>query len=97
MHVAQHTGLYSLAAKGMRLAAQGKDPLEGQRHMCGMGNVFHYHSTGFPELDELMREPQALIFIIELISVGLQINMHALIYNLAVQFCHFFYRRFIAL
>lgn len=57
-------------SKGMRLAAQGKDPLDGQRHMCGMGNVFHYHSTGFPELDEIMRTPQPLIFIMELISVG---------------------------
>lgn len=54
----------------MRLAAQGKDPLDGQKHMCGMGNVFHYHSTGFPELDEIMRTPQPLIFIMELISVG---------------------------
>ncbi|XP_056327838.1 aryl-hydrocarbon-interacting protein-like 1 [Danio aesculapii] len=67
---AVHTGLYPIVAKGMRLAAQGKDPLEGQKHMCGMGNVFTYHSTGFPELDELMRTPQPLIFIMELISVG---------------------------
>lgn len=59
-----------MVSKGMRLAAQGKDPLDGQRHMCGMGNVFHYHSTGFPELDEIMRTPQPLIFIMELISVG---------------------------
>lgn len=59
----------------MRLAAQGKDPLEGQKHMCGMGNVFTYHSTGFPELDELMRTPQPLIFIMELISVG-QVYVH---------------------
>ncbi|XP_058252400.1 aryl-hydrocarbon-interacting protein-like 1 [Hemibagrus wyckioides] len=65
-----HTGLYPLVSKGIRLAAQGKDPLEGQKHMCGVGNVFTYHSTGFPELDELMREPQPLIFIMELISVG---------------------------
>uniref|UniRef100_A0A8C2F3G3 Aryl hydrocarbon receptor interacting protein like 2 n=1 Tax=Cyprinus carpio TaxID=7962 RepID=A0A8C2F3G3_CYPCA len=65
-----HTGLYPMVSKGMRLAAQGKDPLEGQTHTCGMGNLFHYHSTGFPELDELMRTPQPLIFIMELISVG---------------------------
>ncbi|XP_050984270.1 uncharacterized protein LOC127176563 [Labeo rohita] len=65
-----HTGLYPIVSKGMRLAAQGKDPLEGQRHTCGMGNMFHYHSTGFPELDEIMRTPQPLIFIMELISVG---------------------------
>ncbi|XP_047658530.1 aryl-hydrocarbon-interacting protein-like 1 isoform X2 [Tachysurus fulvidraco] len=67
---ASHTGLYPIVAKGIRLAAQGKDPLEGQKHMCGVGNVFTYHSTGFPELDELLREPQPLIFIMELISVG---------------------------
>uniref|UniRef100_A0A671MZX0 Aryl-hydrocarbon-interacting protein-like 1 n=1 Tax=Sinocyclocheilus anshuiensis TaxID=1608454 RepID=A0A671MZX0_9TELE len=65
-----HTGLYPMVSKGIRLAAQGKDPLEGQKHTCGMGNLFHYHSTGFPELDELMRTPQPLIFIVELISVG---------------------------
>ncbi|XP_060740394.1 aryl-hydrocarbon-interacting protein-like 1 isoform X2 [Tachysurus vachellii] len=65
---ASHTGLYPIVAKGIRLAAQGKDPLEGQKHMCGVGNVFTYHSTGFPELDELLREPQPLIFIMELIS-----------------------------
>ncbi|XP_064185386.1 aryl-hydrocarbon-interacting protein-like 1 [Anguilla rostrata] len=67
---AAHTGLYPMVAKGIRLAEQGRDPLEGQRHTCGMGNLFHYHSTGFPELDEIMKEPQPLIFIMELISVG---------------------------
>ncbi|XP_040928596.1 aryl-hydrocarbon-interacting protein-like 1 [Betta splendens] len=67
---AVHTGLYPIVSKGMRLIAQGKDPLESQRHMCGMGNLFHYHSTGFPELDELMRTPQPLIFIMELLQVG---------------------------
>uniref|UniRef100_A0A671SLI7 Aryl hydrocarbon receptor interacting protein like 2 n=1 Tax=Sinocyclocheilus anshuiensis TaxID=1608454 RepID=A0A671SLI7_9TELE len=40
------------------------------KNTCGMGNLFHYHSTGFPELDELMRTPPPLIFIMELISVG---------------------------
>ncbi|XP_063733051.1 uncharacterized protein LOC134860139 isoform X2 [Eleginops maclovinus] len=67
---ALHTGLYPIVSKGMRLVAQGKDPLEGQRHMCGMGNMFNYHSTGYPELDELMRTPQPLIFIMELLQVG---------------------------
>ncbi|CAL8263232.1 unnamed protein product [Lota lota] len=67
---AVHTGLYPIVSKGMRLIAQGKDPLDGQRHMCGMGNMFHYHSTGYPELDELMRTPQPLIFIMELLQVG---------------------------
>ncbi|KAM4555692.1 uncharacterized protein PAE49_014670 [Odontesthes bonariensis] len=67
---AVHTGLYPIVSKAMRLIAQGKDPHEGQRHMCGMGNMFNYHSTGFPELDEIMRTPQPLIFIMELLQVG---------------------------
>ncbi|KAM8848978.1 aryl-hydrocarbon-interacting protein-like 1 isoform 2-T2 [Synchiropus picturatus] len=71
-----HTGLYPMVSKGMRLIAQGRDPLEGQRHMCGMGNLFHYHSTGFPELDELMRTPQPLIFIMELLQVGDPMSYH---------------------
>uniref|UniRef100_A0A672JD37 Aryl hydrocarbon receptor interacting protein like 2 n=1 Tax=Salarias fasciatus TaxID=181472 RepID=A0A672JD37_SALFA len=73
---AVHTGLYPIVSKGMRLIAQGKDPLEGQRHMCGMGNMFHYHSTGFPELDELMRTPQPLIFIMELLQVRDPMSYH---------------------
>ncbi|XP_056238140.1 myb-like protein X isoform X1 [Seriola aureovittata] len=73
---AVHTGLYPIVSKGMRLIAQGKDPLEGQRHMCGMGNLFYYHSTGFPELDELMRTPQPLIFIMELLQVGDPMSYH---------------------
>lgn len=68
--ILQHTGLYPIVSKGMRLIAQGKDPLEGQRHMCGMGNMFHYHSTGYPELDEIMRTPQPLIFVMELLQVS---------------------------
>ncbi|KAM4732302.1 uncharacterized protein FYW61_008097 isoform 2-T2 [Anableps anableps] len=73
---AVHTGLYPIVSKGMRLIAQGKDPLEGQKHMCGMGNLFHYHSTGFPELDEIMRNPQPLIFIMELLQVGDPLSYH---------------------
>ncbi|XP_030252511.1 uncharacterized protein LOC115568910 [Sparus aurata] len=73
---ATHTGLYPIVSKGMRLIAQGKDPLEGQRHMCGMGNMFHYHSTGYPELDEIMRTPQPLIFVMELLQVGDPMSYH---------------------
>uniref|UniRef100_A0A3B5MKT0 Aryl hydrocarbon receptor interacting protein like 2 n=1 Tax=Xiphophorus couchianus TaxID=32473 RepID=A0A3B5MKT0_9TELE len=73
---AVHTGLYPIVSKGMRLIAQGKDPLEGQKHMCGMGNLFHYHSTGFPELDEIMRNPQPLIFIMELLQVRDPLSYH---------------------
>ncbi|XP_048370028.1 uncharacterized protein LOC125442604 [Sphaerodactylus townsendi] len=64
-----HTGMYALVSKSMRKIAEGKDPLEGQKHRCGMGNMFDYHSTGYTDLDELLRTPQALIFIMELFKV----------------------------
>nr|XP_060612343.1 uncharacterized protein LOC132763036 [Anolis sagrei ordinatus] len=66
---AVHTGMYALISKGMRKIAEGKDPLEGQKHRCGMGNMFDYHSTGYADLDELQRTPQPLIFIMELFRV----------------------------
>ncbi|NXE54757.1 AIPL1 protein, partial [Casuarius casuarius] len=64
-----HTGMYALVSKGMRRIAEGRDPLEGQKHRCGMGNMFDYHSTGYADLDELQRTPQPLIFIMELFRV----------------------------
>ncbi|XP_009700999.1 PREDICTED: aryl-hydrocarbon-interacting protein-like 1 [Cariama cristata] len=64
-----HTGLYALVSRGMRRIAEGQDPLEGQKHRCGMGNMFDYHSTGYDDLDELQRTPQPLIFIMELFRV----------------------------
>ncbi|KGL83339.1 Aryl-hydrocarbon-interacting protein-like 1, partial [Tinamus guttatus] len=48
-----HTGMYALVSKGMRRIVEGRDPLEGQKHRCGMGNMFDYHSTGYADLDEL--------------------------------------------
>ncbi|XP_053129867.1 uncharacterized protein LOC128335497 isoform X3 [Hemicordylus capensis] len=66
---AVHTGMYALISKGMRKIAEGQDPLEGQKHRCGMGNMFDYHSTGYADLDELQRTPQPLIFIMELFKV----------------------------
>uniref|UniRef100_A0A8B9V185 AIP/AIPL N-terminal FKBP-type PPIase domain-containing protein n=1 Tax=Anas zonorhyncha TaxID=75864 RepID=A0A8B9V185_9AVES len=65
-----HTGMYALVSKGMRRIAEGRDPLEGQKHRCGMGNMFDYHSTGYDDLDELQRTPQPLIFIMELFRPG---------------------------
>ncbi|XP_075369578.1 uncharacterized protein LOC142415298 [Mycteria americana] len=64
-----HTGMYALVSRGMRRIAEGRDPLEGQKHRCGMGNMFDYHSTGYDDLDELQRTPQPLIFIMELFRV----------------------------
>ncbi|KAM6061308.1 aryl-hydrocarbon-interacting protein-like 1 [Chlamydotis macqueenii] len=64
-----HTGMYALVSRGMRRIAEGRDPLEGQKHRCGMGNMFDYHSTGYDDLDELQQMPQPLIFIMELFRV----------------------------
>lgn len=61
--------MYALVSRGMRRIAEGRDPLEGQKHRCGMGNMFDYHSTGYDDLDELQRTPQPLIFIMELFRV----------------------------
>lgn len=66
----QHTGMYALVSKGLRQIAEGKDPLHGQNHQCGMGNMFDYHSTGYEDLDELQKTPQPLIFIMELFKVS---------------------------
>lgn len=73
----QHTGMYALVSRGMRRIAEGRDPLEGQKHRCGMGNMFDYHSTGYDDLDELQRMPQPLIFIMELFRVRALVGMAA--------------------
>ncbi|XP_038603716.1 aryl-hydrocarbon-interacting protein-like 1 [Tachyglossus aculeatus] len=66
---AVHTGLYALVSRSVRRIAEGRDPAEGQRHRCGMGNLFDYHSTGYGDLDELQRSPRPLIFVMELLKV----------------------------
>lgn len=50
--------------------AEGKDPTEWHVHTCGLANMFAYHTLGYEDLDELQREPQPLIFVIELLQVG---------------------------
>uniref|UniRef100_A0A672JGZ3 Aryl hydrocarbon receptor interacting protein-like 1 n=1 Tax=Salarias fasciatus TaxID=181472 RepID=A0A672JGZ3_SALFA len=53
----------------MRRIAEGKDPVEWQIHTCGMANMFAYHSLGYDDLDELMKEPKPLYFVLELLKV----------------------------
>lgn len=43
--------------------------MEWQTHTCGMANMFAYHSLGYDDLDELMKEPKPLYFVLELIRV----------------------------
>ncbi|XP_069040275.1 aryl-hydrocarbon-interacting protein-like 1 isoform X2 [Lepisosteus oculatus] len=64
-----HTGLYPIVAKSLRRIAEGKDPVDWHIHTCGMANMFAYHSLGYPDLDELQKEPQPLIFVLELVKV----------------------------
>ncbi|KAM6933156.1 aryl-hydrocarbon-interacting protein-like 1 isoform 1-T1 [Xenentodon cancila] len=64
-----HTGVYPLVSKSMRHIAEGKDPAEWQLHTCGMANMMVYHSLGYDDLDELMKEPKPLYFILELLKV----------------------------
>uniref|UniRef100_A0A8B9CDI8 AH receptor-interacting protein n=1 Tax=Anser brachyrhynchus TaxID=132585 RepID=A0A8B9CDI8_9AVES len=49
--------------------AAGKDPLEGQRHCCSVAQLHDHYSLGYPDLDELQKNPQPLIFDIEVLKV----------------------------
>lgn len=53
----------------MRRIAEGKDPIDWHIHTCGMANMFAYHSLGYDDLDELMKEPKPLYFVLELLRV----------------------------
>lgn len=67
----QHTGLYPMVAKSLRRIAVGKDPVDWHIHTCGMANMFAFHTLGYDDLDELQKEPQPLIFVLELLKVVL--------------------------
>lgn len=66
----QHTGVYPILSRSLRQMAEGKDPTEWHVHTCGLANMFAYHTLGYADLDGLQREPQPLIFVIELLQVG---------------------------
>lgn len=67
--------LYPLVAKSLRNIAAGKDPLEGQRHCCGIAQMHEHNSLGHADLDALQQNPQPLIFDIEMLKVrGHQAN-----------------------
>uniref|UniRef100_A0A8C0KX60 Aryl hydrocarbon receptor interacting protein like 1 n=1 Tax=Canis lupus dingo TaxID=286419 RepID=A0A8C0KX60_CANLU len=64
-----HTGVYPILSRSLRQVAEGKDPTEWHVHTCGLANMFAYHTLGYEDLDELQKEPQPLIFMIELLQV----------------------------
>ena len=68
----QHTSLYPLVSQSLRNISAGKDPLEGQRHCCGIAQIHSHHSLGHKDLDELQANPQPLVFTIELLEVSRQ-------------------------
>ncbi|XP_061685510.1 AH receptor-interacting protein [Syngnathoides biaculeatus] len=65
----KHTGLYPLVSQSLRNISVGKDPLEGQRHCCGIAQIHSHHSLGHKDLDRLQADPQPLVFAIELLEV----------------------------
>ncbi|XP_053088697.1 AH receptor-interacting protein [Pangasianodon hypophthalmus] len=66
----KHTALYPLVSQSLRNISVGKDPLEGQRHCCGIAQVHSHHSQGHKDLEQLQANPQPLIFTMELLEVS---------------------------
>ncbi|XP_072106338.1 AH receptor-interacting protein isoform X1 [Mobula birostris] len=64
----KHVLVYPLVSKSLRNIALGKDPLEGQRHCCGISRMHEHHSLGHADLDELQSHPQPLLFRIEMLK-----------------------------
>ncbi|XP_023566246.1 AH receptor-interacting protein isoform X2 [Octodon degus] len=64
----KHVVLYPLVAKSLRNIAAGKDPLEGQRHCCGIAQMHEHSSLGHADLDALQQNPQPLIFHISMLK-----------------------------
>ncbi|XP_030041819.1 AH receptor-interacting protein [Microcaecilia unicolor] len=65
----KHVVQYPQVSKSLRNIAVGKDPLEGQRHCCGIAQMHEHHSLGYSDLDELQRNPRPLIFQIDMLKV----------------------------
>ncbi|XP_020343039.1 AH receptor-interacting protein-like isoform X2 [Oncorhynchus kisutch] len=65
----KHTALYPLVSQSLRNISAGKDPLEGQRHCCGIAQIHSHHSLGHCDLDQLQANPQPLVFTLELMEV----------------------------
>ncbi|KAG9342414.1 hypothetical protein JZ751_016416 [Albula glossodonta] len=65
----KHTALYPLVSQSLRNISVGKDPLQGQRHCCGIAQIHSHHSLGHQDLDNLQANPQPLVFTLELLQV----------------------------
>ncbi|XP_028834289.1 AH receptor-interacting protein isoform X1 [Denticeps clupeoides] len=65
----KHTALYPLVSQSLRNISAGKDPMEGQRHCCGIAQIHSHHSLGHVDLDQLQASPQPLAFTMEVLQV----------------------------
>ncbi|GFO09966.1 peptidylprolyl isomerase [Plakobranchus ocellatus] len=68
----KHTAMYPLVAKSLRDIYKGKETghhhHHSNSHCCGM-MALSQHGMGYPDLDELIKSPQPLIFVIELLKL----------------------------
>lgn len=66
----KHTAVYPLVAKSLRDIFKGKTDHNhhGSSHCCGMMAMTN-QGLGYPDLDELMKKPQSLVFILELLEL----------------------------
>lgn len=80
--------MYPIVAKSLRRIAEGKDPVDWHIHTCGMANMFAFHTLGYDDLDELQKEPQPLIFVLELLKVILISLPYSLTYTTRQKFGH---------
>ncbi|XP_005096150.1 AH receptor-interacting protein [Aplysia californica] len=64
----KHTAVYPLVAKSLRDIAKGHTEHKGSSHCCGMMALAD-HGMGYADLDELVKKPQSLVFVLELLEL----------------------------
>lgn len=63
-------GAYPIVAKQLRDIAKGKNPSEHRTHCCGM-MALQEMGLGYPDLEELLKQPEDLDFIFGLSHLSL--------------------------
>ncbi|RUS88116.1 hypothetical protein EGW08_004169 [Elysia chlorotica] len=69
----KHTAVYPLVAKSLRDIYKGKGSghnHSGSHHCCGMA-MFSEQGMGYHDLDELVKSPEPLVFVLELLKLEL--------------------------
>ncbi|CAH1778954.1 unnamed protein product [Owenia fusiformis] len=65
---ATHAATYPLVAKNLRDIAHNK-PVQERKHCCGMMQMADQGGTGYSDLNELLKSPQKLEFIFEVLDI----------------------------